>query len=294
MKYSDLSQYKDLATSKLQYFFHNIKIAQIGLLATVSILALQLYLLFSLSLDAKNWQMPQISYSNINFNLSPHKKTLEISDIKEKHLFGEVIRDNDSLDDALKSILPLTLKGVIASSDPKDGQAIIQDAAGKEDVYFIDDRIPVDSGLVTLEYVYKDKIYIKNNGVLEYILYPVLDLSSLQGNDDANANTSSKAQRKYVNPLNGNGRKMRSFRQVTPNTTNPTNTFSKPNRPERAAVGTRSRSMGSSISAAPVPDASDNTESVVIPPEVEDADEVEEPVSLNRRLYGKVKKLNIN
>ncbi len=289
MKYSDLSQYKDLATSKLQYFFHDIKIAQIGLLATVSILVLQFYLLFSLSLNAKNWQMPQISYSNTNLNFSPHRKTFEISDIKEKHLFGEVIRDNDSLDDALKSILPLTLKGVIASSDPKDGQAIIQDVTGKENVYFIDDRIPVDSGLVTLEYVYKDKIYIKNNGVLEYILYPVLDLSSLQGNEDANSN--SRIQRKYVNPLklNKNGRKTRNFRQVTPNSPN---TLNRSNRPERTGIGTRT--MGSSGSTTPVPDASDNTEPVVILPEAEDADEVEEPVSLNRRLYGKVKKLNIN
>ncbi|MBP9722319.1 MAG: hypothetical protein KBD64_04075 [Gammaproteobacteria bacterium] len=191
MKYHDLSHFsnfsnwKDSISSRLQYFFSDSKIARLILFGSVLTLFWQSYLLYILHSSFKNWQLPQIQKVQVvSEEFSDFKL---VNNVETKHIFGEVVKPGGSLENALKTNLPLTLKGIMAYSDPKRGEAIIQDANGKEKAYVIGDRLPADSGLVTLEYVFKNKVYIKNNDVLEYILYPVLELQS-----GSNSDTSSK------------------------------------------------------------------------------------------------------
>lgn len=174
----DFVQVKEKVVIKLHYFLTDNKIAQIILSCTLIILLWQAYLFFSLYTSYKNWQLPDITSSLALDKTSNIPGFYHINNISDQHIFGKVTKAGGTLADALKSSLPLTLKGVIAGNNSKHGEAIIQDEKGKHNVYAIGDKIPVDSGSVTLEYVFKEKIYINNNGILEYILYPVMDLNS--------------------------------------------------------------------------------------------------------------------
>lgn len=204
MIHSDLSlnkeRIKELVTIKLQYFFSDSKIAQVILTIAVLLLVWQSYLLLHLYSGYKNWQLPQVQQI---FNAkNDHTRTQSI-DIASKHIFGEVIKSLDSLAEAIKSRLPITLKGVIADSqNPKAGQVIIQDNSGKQKVYGVGDRLSINSSKIILEYVFKEKIYLKNNGTLEYILYPIVDLT--------NKNTSRNNINKNNTQSNKNSNSMKS------------------------------------------------------------------------------------
>ncbi len=190
MKYSeflhnlDIERIKELVIIKLQYFFNDAKVAKIILFFSLALLLWQTCLIYSLYYNYKNWQLPDVEQIYRANSQSKPNNTLVIVN---KHIFGALARPGGSLADAVKTALPLVLKGVIANSaDSKLGQAIIQGGDGKQKVYAAGDQLKGVSGHVVLEYIYREKVYIKNNGRLEYILYPILDLSTLSGKSDKN------------------------------------------------------------------------------------------------------------
>jgi len=205
MKYSDLSstteRIKELVIIKLQYFFSDNKIARLIFILSIFLLLWQSYLLLNLFNSYKTWHLPE---SKPSANIEPAIKS-QFTNIASKHIFGEVAKSLGSLSDALKSNLPLTLKGVISyANNSKIGEVIIQDSEGKDKVYSIGDRLLLDSGFITLEYIFKDKIYIKNNGVLEYILYPVYDLKNSNNKPKVNRKTNNFTTRTIRNTRKNN------------------------------------------------------------------------------------------
>ncbi len=83
------------------------------------------------------------------------------------HLFGNPAPSPDAralADSAPDTTLALTLRGVLAGSEPGAGVAIIGDAQGGERSYGVGAALP---GEATLEAVYPDRVTLRRNGALE-------------------------------------------------------------------------------------------------------------------------------
>lgn len=180
MQYQDFSQIKEIIVNKTQQFFINAKIALAMLILSTILLLWQLYSIIDLYLFSKSDAAASfLRFENINHVVLADEFTLLPKlNIDQYHLFGVVAKSGGTMAQALKSSLPLILKGVMAYTNSKYGHAIIKDDSGKEKYYNIGDKISSNLGSVTLEYVFKDRVFIRNNGVLEYIPYPKLDLST--------------------------------------------------------------------------------------------------------------------
>lgn len=180
MQYQDFSQIKEIIVNKTQQFFINAKIALAALILSAMLLLWQLYSITNLYLFSKSDAAASfLRFENTNHVLLADEFTLLPKlNIDPYHLFGIVAKSGGTMAQALKSSLPLILKGVMAYTNSKYGHAIIKDDSGKEKYYNIGDKISSNLGSVTLEYVFKDRVFIRNNGVLEYIPYPKLNLST--------------------------------------------------------------------------------------------------------------------
>lgn len=94
-------------------------------------------------------------------------------DIDKLHLFGEVQARRASLrtDRAMpKTMLRLTLRGVMAGDQPDSGGAIIAEANGNERFYGVGHAVP---GNATLVEVYATRVVLERNGRLETLHLPV-------------------------------------------------------------------------------------------------------------------------
>lgn len=76
--------------------------------------------------------------------------------------------DQDALD-APDTRLNLTLRAAVAATDPERAHAIIADASGDEQVYFLRDSIP---GGATLHQVRTDRVILMRAGILEALRLP--------------------------------------------------------------------------------------------------------------------------
>ncbi len=91
--------------------------------------------------------------------------------ISQWHLFGNVevkVAAPESAD-LPETNLKLTLRGVIASSEPSEARAIVADPSGKENFYKIDDKLP---GNAVLKEVHGDRIVIQRGVRYETLKLP--------------------------------------------------------------------------------------------------------------------------
>jgi general secretion pathway protein C len=93
--------------------------------------------------------------------------------IAAAHLFGmpgaePVIKTTV---DAPETRLDLKLRGTVAADDPATAHAIIADGKGKDDVYFIKDKVP---GGAVLHEVHADRVILNRAGTLETLRLPKL------------------------------------------------------------------------------------------------------------------------
>ncbi len=101
--------------------------------------------------------------------------------IPQWHLFGE---EREEVVDAPKPVdlpetnLKLTLRGLIASTDPDEARAIVADPSRKENFYKIGDKLP---GNAELTEIHPDRIVIKRGGRFETLKLPkdALDIATL-------------------------------------------------------------------------------------------------------------------
>lgn len=97
---------------------------------------------------------------------SPARRN-NVSEIIAAHLFGKSAAGADG--NAPKTSLQLVLAGVLATSDPQKGQAIIGPAANTAKLYGIGQALP---GGARLNAVYTDRVLIENNGGIEALYLP--------------------------------------------------------------------------------------------------------------------------
>jgi len=97
--------------------------------------------------------------------------TLDIGGLVNAHLLGNAVVQPNSGDaaNAPPSSMPLVLAGVLATSDPKEGMAIIGESAAAAKVVAVGQQVP---GGATLDSVYNDRAIINRNGALEAVMLP--------------------------------------------------------------------------------------------------------------------------
>lgn len=91
--------------------------------------------------------------------------------IADAHLFGEAGKAPPPViaTEAPDTRMNLKLKGTIAADDDGFAHAIITDAGGKSEVYFVDDAIP---GGASLHEVFVDRVILKRGVALETLRLP--------------------------------------------------------------------------------------------------------------------------
>jgi general secretion pathway protein C len=115
-----------------------------------------------------------------NSTLSTNAQNIDISSLKQLHLFGEynaqaVVPNAVEVESVPETQLNLTLAGVVASNDPQAASAIIANS-GKQEVYGIGDKITGTRAV--LDQVYFDRVIIKHSGKLETLMLDGIDYNS--------------------------------------------------------------------------------------------------------------------
>jgi general secretion pathway protein C len=95
---------------------------------------------------------------------------LDIGGLVNAHLFGNAaVEAQSDAANAPQTSMPLILAGVLATSDPKQGMAIIGENAAGAKVVSVGQQVP---GGATLDSVYNDRAVISRNGALESVFLP--------------------------------------------------------------------------------------------------------------------------
>jgi general secretion pathway protein C len=94
---------------------------------------------------------------------------VELATVANAHLFGVASNGNANAADAPQTTMPLVLAGVLATGDPKTGQAIIGANATSAKRYGVGDMI---QGGARLSAVYMDRVLIERNGATEALSLP--------------------------------------------------------------------------------------------------------------------------
>ena len=112
------------------------------------------------------------------------------------HLFGEVAKEVIAPKpvDLPETNLKLTLRGLIASTDPNEARAIVADPSGKENFYKIGDKLP---GNAELSEIHADRIVIQRGGRYETLKLPKesLDMETFSSTPEEPTPTGSTNQR---------------------------------------------------------------------------------------------------
>ena len=95
----------------------------------------------------------------------------ERAELDQYHLFGEQVADATvaAFHDAPETALNLELRGIVSSSDPESGFAIIV-AGGKQAVYGVDGEVP---GGAEVRGIYPDRVVLFHAGRYETLRLPV-------------------------------------------------------------------------------------------------------------------------
>jgi general secretion pathway protein C len=102
---------------------------------------------------------------------SPSGSRVDIASIVNAHLFGQADQPPAQLDasNAPQTSMPLVLAGIIASTDPKLGYAIVGESAASARVHSVGDALP---GGARLHSVLADRVVLERNGQLETLMLP--------------------------------------------------------------------------------------------------------------------------
>lgn len=131
-------------------------------------------------------------------NNSSQTRTTDISKILALNLFGdaeavEAAPTNEEISDVPETKLNLVLSGVVLSSNPKLGAAVIA-YRNTQGTYGVGDKIEGTS--VTLDEIYADRVIIKNRITRETLMLDGIDF------DEANRNRNRARQNNQQNAVN--------------------------------------------------------------------------------------------
>lgn len=143
---------------------------------------------------------------------------LDISPLTRINLFGNpeakpVEEVEADITEAPETKLNLTLTGVVSSTDPKIGAAIVENA-GKQNTYGIGDKI--DGTNATLDEIYVDRVIIKNRLSRETLMLDGVDFDEAnQQRNQSQRNSRPQVQRVQDELLSNNssaGARMKELR----------------------------------------------------------------------------------
>jgi general secretion pathway protein C len=142
----------------------------ISLTATAGFSLLAIWLLVKLFwlLIAPDELIPSAVSSKQNF--APIEYEAETYALGRFHLFGDFAAgESNGHRNAPQSALNLQIRGLLASTDPDEGFAIISDSSGSEGVYRVGAALP---GGAVVEEIYNDRVVIARDGSFETLRLP--------------------------------------------------------------------------------------------------------------------------
>jgi general secretion pathway protein C len=111
-------------------------------------------------------QLPHNPVATVNAAHPP----LDLSALSNGHLFGAPPAPPPVTDaNAPPTNMPLVLTGIMASTDPKNGLAIIGTTPTNAKVYPVGERVP---GNAQVHAIYPDRVLLDRNGIIEALLLP--------------------------------------------------------------------------------------------------------------------------
>lgn len=99
----------------------------------------------------------------------PAHRTVDLLAIANAHLFGQAETPAGDAANAPQTSMPLVLAGVIASSDPSKGYAIVGESAANARMHVVGDMLP---GGARLHSVFGDRVILDRGGQLETLMLP--------------------------------------------------------------------------------------------------------------------------
>jgi general secretion pathway protein C len=148
------------------------------------VVLLSLYLIaFAAELTWRLIPQPESSQSGLlsDINISPAQSAsrLDILPLTELNLFGNpeakpIATALAEITDAPETKLNLTLTGVVSSTDPKVGAAVVENN-GRQNTYGVGDKI--DGTNATLDQLYIDRVIIKNGLTRETLMLDGIDFN---------------------------------------------------------------------------------------------------------------------
>ncbi|MET1256734.1 type II secretion system protein GspC [Aliikangiella maris] len=100
-------------------------------------------------------------------NSASSTRSIDISKVVNMNLFGAIIEQvvevKPVVENVVETSLNLKLRGIYAADTVEKANAIIEDDRGKQEVYFIGEKLKV-SGRVYLRQVYADRVILETNG----------------------------------------------------------------------------------------------------------------------------------
>lgn len=109
-----------------------------------------------------------------NKNLLAKTKTDSSDYILNSSLFGVYVPNDLNEDNVKKSMLNVTLVGILLGDKTEESQVIIRSAGGEENTYKIGDKIP---GGALIKRIMAGGVLVERNGTLESLSLPKNDLT---------------------------------------------------------------------------------------------------------------------
>jgi general secretion pathway protein C len=115
---------------------------------------------------------PSVPSSNTRVEIG---KKSDLSDyILDSALFGNYVSDNLNEDNVKKSMLNVTIVGILMADNPENSQVIIRSANGEDRTYKIGDKIPGDA---VIKRIIAGGILVERDGTIESLSLPKSDLT---------------------------------------------------------------------------------------------------------------------
>jgi len=141
-----------------------------GWIFIVVILA-KLFWLVTLHIMLPDVSNQKAAVGQISRNQGASIQKLDINNLVNRHLFGAAnvqAPQDEVVEVERETRLKLTLKGIYSADIKDHSNAIIESDKGKQEVYFIDEKLNVP-GRVYLRQVYMDRVILETNGIREVL-----------------------------------------------------------------------------------------------------------------------------
>jgi general secretion pathway protein C len=165
--------------------------------AIVTYLLAKLFWLLALHITSSDVSIQKVAAARANSSQSS-SSNVDVNKLVQKHLFGDLAKPAEKpveVQAARETRLNLTLRGTYAADNTNNSNSIIEDGKGKQEVYFIGDKLKV-AGRVYLRQVYLDKVILETNGVMEELR--LKDTLPREPKSASRANTVTKSSKARV------------------------------------------------------------------------------------------------